>query len=77
VQSCGKFFDIEEVIMDASFLNKCALGVGDKVVHERSKPIGKHFLDDLGNGVNQANRPEVGDVFGAVLLRQQSDICGI
>jgi hypothetical protein len=36
---------IQEIIMDASFLNECALGIGDELVHVGSKSKGHHLGD--------------------------------
>jgi hypothetical protein len=52
VESSGKIFDIEEVVMDASLLDESTLSIRDKLVHEWSKEEGKHLSDDLSNGMD-------------------------
>jgi hypothetical protein len=50
---------------------------GDEIVHERPKSSGKHFGDDLGNGMDQANRPLVNNLLGPFLLGNEHNVCGV
>jgi hypothetical protein len=60
---------IHVVIVDASFFDECALGIGHKRVHMRRKPSGHHLCNILGNGMDKAYRSIVRYVFGTIFLR--------
>ena len=59
---------IKKVIVDASFLDKGALGIGNKLVHVRSESSGHHLGDKLGNGMDKAYWAIIGDLIGAILF---------
>ena len=77
MKSMSQVLDIKEVVMDASFFDECALGVGNKVVHERPKPTVKNLGDNLCNGVNKAYRPIVNDLLRALFLGQKNHVSGV
>jgi hypothetical protein len=54
---------VEEVVVDATFLDESTFGLGHEVVHERCKAKGKLLRNDFYNGMNEANRPKIRDLF--------------
>jgi hypothetical protein len=77
MQSSGQVFGIEEIIVNAPFLDKGTLRIGNKLVLEGTKPICNHLRHNLGNGMNQANGPVVGDPLRSFLLRHLENVCGV
>ena len=63
--------------MDASFFYEGTLGVGHKVVHERTKTKSKDLGDDLRDGVDKANGPKIGNIFRAILFSQEHNVRGV
>ena len=43
----------------------------------RSKPSRQHFCNNLRNGMDEANRPKVSNVLGALFFGYESNICGV
>lgn len=70
VQPMGKVPDVHEVVMNISPLDKDTLGIGNKGIHVRFKPIREHIC----NGMNKANGPIVRDPLRTLLLGQECDI---
>ena len=60
-----------EVVMDTPRFDEGTLGVGDEGGHVRSKPTREHFGDELGDRMNETNRPEVNDALRPILLGKQ------
>jgi hypothetical protein len=63
--------------MYASLFDEGTLGIGDEVIHERSQSKGKHFRNNLGDPMDEANRPKVRNVVRPVLLREEGNVGGI
>jgi hypothetical protein len=77
VKSRGKVFDIKKVVVNALLFDESTLGIGNKFIHERSQPVGKHLGNNLSDVVNQDNGFIRGDLLDALFLSQQGNICGI
>lgn len=72
-----KISDIHEVVVNTPLFEESTLRVGDKVIHERTKPGSKHLGNDLGNSVNETDRAVVHNLLRSILLGQQNDVCRI
>ena len=73
---CQVFY-VKEIIVDASSLDEGTWGIGGKFVHVGSKTGGNHYGDDLGNSMDETNRPKVGHLLGSIFFRQESNICEV
>ena len=70
-------FDVEEIILNASHLDERALGVGDELVHMRSKKECHHFLNELCDCMDESNRPKICHLLGAIFVGSESSVFGI
>ena len=77
MEAACKVSNVHEVVMNASLLYESTLGVGYEVVNVWAKPRCKHLGDNLGNGMDEANGPEISDVFCPILLGQKHNISGV
>jgi hypothetical protein len=77
VETRGEILNVEEIVMDTSFLDKGTLCIGNKIIHARGKPRRKQLGNNLRHTMDKANRPEIGDLLRPFLLRQKSNVCGI
>jgi hypothetical protein len=66
-----------EVVMNASGLDKRTLRLRDNVIHTRGKPPSKNLCHNLGEPMDEANRPKVGDLFGPLLLWEEHNASGV
>ena len=57
----GGLLDKEEIIVDATARDECALVWGDHFPKPRGKPEGENLRKELCEEVNQADRPVVGE----------------
>ena len=65
MQPYCQVFDIQEIVVDTSFLDDCALGLGHEVIYERGKANAKLFCDNLAFGVN---RPKICNLFAPLFF---------
>jgi hypothetical protein len=77
VETRGEILNVEEIVMNSSFLDKGTLNIGNKIIHARSKPRRKQLGNNLRHTMDKANRPIIGDLLRPFLLRQKSNVCGI
>lgn len=77
VKPASKVSHMHEIIMNAPSFYESTLGVGDKSIHVGGQPQGENFGNDLGDGVNQTNRPVIGNAFLTLLLGQEHNIGGV
>jgi hypothetical protein len=65
--------DIDVVVVQGSSFEKSALGRGDHPSDHRRQTPGEHFRKEFGQGVDQADRPEVADTRRSCSLGKQTD----
>jgi hypothetical protein len=63
--------------VDASFLHKRSLTLGDDVWQNRCKPIGKELREDLGHTMNEADGPIISHPCCIWLLGDEDDVRGV
>ena len=73
MQSTNTILNEEEAVVDAFGLLECRLRGGDDRVDDSSQPHREHLGDELGDGVDEAYRPEVAHTHRSVFLWQQGN----
>ena len=63
--------------MYASSFNKGALASSYEFLHFRCKPVSKDLANNFGKGVDEADRPEIGDGLCLLFFWDQDYICFI
>ena len=69
----GGLLDKEEIIVDATARDECALVWGDHLPKHRGEPEGENLRKELCKEVNQADRPVVGEGGGVWSLGEQRE----
>lgn len=63
--------------MDAPLLDEGALGVGDKLVHERPEAEGKNLGNDFRDGMDEAYGSIIGDLLSTLFFGEKHNIRGV